>query len=125
MSVKYFTVAEANALLPEITPLLEELLRRRAQATQRAQRAGSLLEDTRSNIGSAELSALTQDFLMIEQLVRRIRGLGCILKDAQSGLIDFLALRDGRDVYLCWKLGEPEITHYHELHTGFNGREPL
>ena len=45
--------------------------------------------------------------------------------DNQSGLVDFLAKIDGRDVYLCWRYGEPRVAHYHELHTGYNGRQPV
>jgi hypothetical protein len=42
-----------------------------------------------------------------------------------GGLLDFLSERNGRDVYLCWRYGEPTISHYHELHTGYNGRRPI
>ena len=125
MSIKYFTISKANALLPTLTPLLEELLTRRARITQDAQLIKPQLHDLRNNVGSPELSSLTQDFAAIDRLVNQIRGHGVLLKDAQSGLVDFLAERDGRDVYLCWRLGEPEITHYHELHTGFSGRQPI
>jgi hypothetical protein len=76
MSIKYFTIAEANALLPTLTPLLEELLSRRARITQEAQMVQPQLRDLRSNVGSAELSALTEDFAAIDRLVSRIRSHG-------------------------------------------------
>ena len=47
------------------------------------------------------------------------------LKDYQTGLIDFIGRHEGRDVYLCWKLGEEQITHWHELNAGFAGRQPV
>lgn len=54
-----------------------------------------------------------------------LAALGCELKDLQRGLIDFPALYRGRPVYLCWLLGEPDITQYHDLDTGFAGRQPI
>ncbi len=47
------------------------------------------------------------------------------LKDIPTGLIDFRAMREGREIYLCWRLGEPEVEYWHELTTGFDGRQPL
>jgi hypothetical protein len=55
----------------------------------------------------------------------KIHDLGVELKDPAMGLIDFLALRDGREVYLCWRLGETAIDYWHETDTGFAGRQPL
>ena len=54
-----------------------------------------------------------------------IHALGCELKHVDQGLIDFPALREGREVYLCWRLGEPTIGWWHDLDTGFAGRQPL
>jgi hypothetical protein len=48
-----------------------------------------------------------------------------VVKDINVGLLDFLADRHGRDVYLCWRYGEPRIEFYHDLHNGFNGRQPI
>ena len=52
-------------------------------------------------------------------------GIGCEVKDVQTGLVDFRAMRDGRAVYLCWRLGEEDIAFWHELDAGFAGRQPL
>jgi hypothetical protein len=82
-----------------------------------------LLERPGSDMGSPAASAMVQDFIAIERLVKRIRAFGCVVKDLNVGLIDFLAERDGREVYLCWRYGEPAVQYFHELHTGFSGRE--
>ena len=121
--MKYFTVEEANALLPTLEPLMKHLLNRRARAARLAQQIGETLSDTHSNIGGAELSTLTQDFAVIERLMHKIQAYGVLLKDANAGLLDFLSQRDGRDVYLCWKFGEDKVEYFHELHTGFAGRQ--
>jgi hypothetical protein len=125
MSTKYFSVEEANALLPKIEPLMKRLLARRAQATRRAQDLMPILEDLRSNVGGPTASELMLDFMAIEQLVDKIHSYGCLIKDLNGGLLDFLSERNGREVYLCWRYGEPQIEYYHELHTGFSGRRKL
>ena len=121
----YFTVEEANALLPTLKPLMQDILERRARVSMAAQDQRALLHDSKSNIGSAAFSAMTQDFIAIEELIAEIRSYGVIVKDLNGGLLDFLCDRNGRDVYLCWKYDEPEVEYYHELHTGFAGREPI
>ncbi len=123
--MKYFTVEEANALLPKLAPLMKKVLARRARASRLAQQMGHLLGDFRSNVGGAELSVLTQDFVAIEQLVEKIQEYGVLIKDVNAGLLDFLSERNGRDVYLCWRYGEERVAYYHELHTGFSGRQQI
>jgi hypothetical protein len=61
----------------------------------------------------------------INGLVERINDMGCELKDADMGLLDFRTLMDGREVYLCWKLGEEHVAYWHDMETGFAGRQPL
>jgi hypothetical protein len=58
-------------------------------------------------------------------IVHKIQSYGGVVKEIHNGLLDFLSLLNGREVYLCWRYGEAKITFYHELHTGFNGRQPL
>lgn len=123
MPARYFTVEEANNLLPEIEPLMARLLERRAKVVSNRHKVASMLEHTGSDVGGRDASDMVQDFIEIERLAKRIRAYGCILKDLNVGLVDFLAERDGREVYLCWRYGEPTVQFYHELHTGFSGRQ--
>lgn len=125
MTTKYFTTDEVNALLPEIEPLMGQLLARRARVARQGQDMYDVLADMRSDVGGAKASEMVQDFITIESLIERIQAYGCQIKGLNVGLLDFLAERDGREVYLCWKYGEPQVLFYHELHTGFNGRKPL
>lgn len=100
-----FTRASAEAALPAAQPLLEDLRRRVAAFRRRP-----------SDPVAREIRALLEE----------LGALGVEVKDPDQGLIDFRALRDGREVYLCWKLGEgPRIRWWHELDTGFGGRRPL
>ena len=123
--MKYFTVEEANALLPTLEPLMKKLLARRARASRLAQQMGHLLGDYRSNVGAAELSIITQDFVAIERMLAQIQAYGVVVKDVNAGLLDFLSQRNGRDIYLCWRYGEERVAYYHELHTGFAGRQQI
>jgi hypothetical protein len=123
--MRYFTLDEANALLPELAPLVGRLLELRAKVSHESRALSDSLSDLRSDLGGPAVSRLTQEFEEIESLVDRIRAYGCVLKSLEAGLLDFLCLRDGRDVYLCWRYGEPAIQYYHELHTGFQGRRPV
>ncbi len=125
MSANYFTIEEANALLPTIQPLLEEILVRRTNIVESRETIKDLVESGQSDIGGSAASALVQDFIKIERLSSKIRAHGCLLKDLNKGLIDFLSVQDGREVYLCWRIGEPDVAFYHELHTGFAGRQKL
>jgi hypothetical protein len=126
---RLFTHAEAEHLLPLLTDLLTEL---RDQVTElEAVRARlEALPDTARRNGHAVTAATlerqaAERVNTIRDLIARVEGLGVEIKDARTGLVDFRALREGRVVYLCWRLGEPSIAYWHELDTGFAGRQPL
>ena len=89
------------------------------------QQINACCEDDHVDRGSYQASSLAQDFATIERLIEEIEAFGCVIKDLNGGLLDFLAERGDREIYLCWRYGEDEITHYHELHTGFSGRRRL
>lgn len=125
MPSKYFTVEEANKLLPTLEPLVAELVSRRAKVSRQSTEMGPALRDLYSNVGGVVASQLTQDFAYIDQLLKKIEGYGCVVKHAHTGLLDFLSVYNGREVYLCWRYGEEKVAYYHELHNGFNGRRSL
>lgn len=125
MAGNYFTLKEANALLPQIEPLVGQLLEKRARASQLSYRMPGIVNDLRSDVGGPVATEVTQLFAEIEQLLARIQAYGCVVKNVNVGLIDFLADYNGRDIYLCWQYGEPQIAFYHDLHTGYNGRQSV
>jgi hypothetical protein len=125
MSARYFTIEEANELLPEISALMESLQARRASVIESKPEMTELLAKNQSDVGGPIAAAMTRDFIAIESLANRIRSHGCVIKDLNSGLVDFLSEREGREVYLCWRFGEPQVAFYHELHTGYRGRRPV
>lgn len=124
--MKLFTVEEANALLPEVVPVLQSIrnlyervdsLRDEAKAAASASSAGGGMEG-----GTAYVNTLYE----IGRLTTELHETGIELKDHSRGLIDFPSERAGRVVYLCWQLGEDEeLGWWHETDAGFAGRQPL
>lgn len=125
MTPHYFTLEEANAIVKQIRPLMAELLKRRARVVSNRPYLHNIIEDFSSNTGNALATSIALDFFVIERLLEQIRAYGCVIKDINVGLIDFLTERDGREMFLCWRYGEDEIAFYHELHTSFNSRRPV
>lgn len=125
MTVRYFTREEADEVLAELNPLMGQLLERQAKAVRMSRQLEDLFEEPHIDFGGPVPTKLAQDFIIIESLLSQIRSYGCVVKNLEAGLIDFLAKINGRDVYLCWRYGEDRIAYYHELHTGFQGRKTL
>ncbi len=125
MRARYFTETEANALLPTIRPLVAEMLTAREKIVAAQPELWPVLEKSVGNGGSKKAGALVALFEIIQRHVKTIEALGVVIKDINTGLLDFLAERDGREVYLCWKYDEPSVAHWHDLDSGFAGRQLL
>jgi hypothetical protein len=131
---RYFTVEEANARLPlvraivqDIVALYEEVHERRERLARIRQIRGGQQEDDSpysDELRHSEVE-LDKDIARLEAYAGELRELGAELKDPVIGLVDFLTRIDGRDAYLCWKLGEEDIQHWHDLDSGFRGRQSL
>jgi hypothetical protein len=133
MAEKYFKRQEAEELLPVLGQFLED-----------ARKQKRTLDSITAEISNAALRIMTlggslppfaelmrkksQGEKVTEQLARtidEIRQTGCLVKDLETGLVDFPSLRGGEKVYLCWKLGEARIRYWHGIEEGFAGRKPL
>ncbi len=127
----YFTREQAEALLPQVEPQLREIQALRLAAAELAARLvvqrekvagnGHLPQDDQRQTRD-ELDGVNE---RITERVERIQAWGILVKDLDTGLIDFPTLRDGHEVYLCWKLGEDRVRWWHPIETGFAGRQPL
>ncbi len=122
---RHFTVEEANALLPHVRSIVERVLAARQRIIDAQPEVWPVLEKAVGNGGSPKAGLLVEDFKKIERGIQAIQDLGGVVKDINTGLIDFPALRGGREVFLCWRYDEPAVAFWHELHTGFTGRQPL
>ncbi|MFL5908903.1 MAG: DUF2203 domain-containing protein [Solirubrobacterales bacterium] len=121
---RHFTRAEANALLPRLEPVLNQLRDAKDELTDEEAHE-ALSEAGPSNGGGEQGRQVGIAFLEVRRLLEAIAQSGIVLRDIDRGLIDFPALIDGREVYLCWELGEGDVGYWHDLEAGFGGREPL
>lgn len=129
---KLFTVEEANLSLPLVRAITTDLVKLASEVVERRQRLAMLTAGRQRETGnpySDELTAIEaeidKDAVRLRGFVEELAELGVEPKSAIDGLIDFPSLQDGRVVYLCWKLGEPEVMHWHELDGGFAGRQAI
>jgi hypothetical protein len=130
---RHFTVADVEALIPELARIMKRVMSAHAEVSAAQERMQA--EQQRialSGGGVLDRRAWRVDKDGVERLTGEIRqGLGEIVelggapKDLGLGLVDFPHLRDGREVNLCWKYGEREIRHWHGLDEGYAGRKPL
>ena len=127
----YFTREEAEALLPQVSVVLVKISEQRKALLQCEEELGALQGQTMGNGHHLHdrIVRLQKDLAghiqELQALVNELSDFGCELKDPDMGLIDFLSLRNGREIYLCWYLGEKRINFWHYLDTGFKGRQPL
>ena len=125
MRARYYTTEEANALLPTLRPIVAGMLEARQRIVEAQPELWPMLEKAVGNGGSKKAGAVLADFETIQKAVKTIEGYGLQLKDLNTGLIDFLSQRNGREVWLCWRFDEPSVAHWHDLDSGFAGRQPL
>jgi hypothetical protein len=131
--MKPFSPERANALLPKLAPLVNELLAKRRDLAIKLLESDPALHHVEQP-HAQRLAAARSPFppprfgdlkLEIHRLIHRIESLGCIVKDIDLGLIDFPAIRGGEAIYLCWKAGEPAVLNWHGTDEGFSARKAL
>ena len=130
--VRHFTLDEANAALEQVRPLVEQLVSCRGEHVGALERQEELEGKIRGNGGGIPPAQLAEATAEVDAHARRLAKLideinehGAEVKDIDSGLIYFPALRRGETVLLCWQLGEDEIAFWHGTEDGFAGRRPL
>ncbi len=123
---KFLSLEQANALLDTVTPLvlrLQEL----AKSVHMIESVHVHYDDEYAHMLTAikankQFHTLYSEFYSIlDDLVK----LGCVVKDIEEGLVDFYALHDGREIFLCWQLGEEGVQYWHEVDSGSPGRKPI
>ncbi len=122
MTEKTYTLQEANALLPFLAPALVELREGYEEATRITTAVGVAAA---SNGWSHEREEWSRKLARVQELIERLRDWNVALRDIDTGLVDFPTIMDGRDAFLCWRLGEPQVAFWHAAGEGFSGRHPL
>jgi hypothetical protein len=124
MQQRFFTVREANELIPFLSSKLQNLRR----IHRELQVSASDVPTPQEIMFRGGTPVPLRHLILLEdlkELVEEICSQGCHLKDMDSGLVDFPTIWEGREVYLCWKLGESHVGYWHELEAGFAGRRSL
>ena len=122
MTGKKYSVEESNALLPYLAPTLVEL---RDVYEEAARIRSAMARSAAGNGWSEKREKWSRKLARVAELVARLQEWEVILRDVDTGLVDFISERDGRTILLCWKLGEEEVSHWHSPEDGFGGRRPL
>ncbi len=129
---RFFTVEEANNALPLVRVIVDDLAQLSREVIERRERLSVLMDGREPDERGPYREELTQieeelekDSQRLQEYVEELRQLGVEPKNGTEGLVDFPAMIDGREVYLCWKLDEPEVLYWHEQDAGFAGRQSL
>jgi len=130
---KRFTLPEAQSLIPSVDRLIRQAVElksgyaeaeRRVESFQRRilMMGGLVVDRSKVRVSREERDEAAAG---LRRVIEQVQELGCVVKDLDMGLVDFPTLFNGREVYLCWKLGEPSIAFWHGVDEGFAGRKPI
>ena len=121
---RHYSLEQANAAIGWVRERLDRLRAAREQLSDEEARA-ALAEAAPGNGGGEPGIVVSEAFLDLQGALRELQEMEVVLRDLERGLVDFPAMRDGREVYLCLEDGEDEIGYWHDLGAGYGGREPL
>jgi hypothetical protein len=130
--IRFFTPSEANSALAEVAPVAERLVALRARMRELEAGQAELVTAIAGNGGgyaASDLNAMQAEFQGLADALRacleRLEEIGVVVKDLDSGLVDFPARREGDEVELCWRVGEAGVAFWHRIGEGFAGRKPI
>ncbi|HWX19992.1 MAG TPA: DUF2203 domain-containing protein [Candidatus Binatia bacterium] len=121
---KHYTLDEARALLPQVRIWLKRLLQLRGELMKHDERQNELMKGGK-DLGGAEVNVWVRALADVKETLLEFYRREIQVKDLERGLIDFPAVIDGKEVFLCWEQKEPDIEFWHDLDAGYAGREPL
>jgi hypothetical protein len=121
---KHYSLEEARALLPRIRQWLEELGQHQEQLKKLDKRVASLIASG-DDAGGPSVNQLAGTLAECKAVLQNFRSREIQIKDLTRGLIDFPSMREGREIFLCWEKDEDDIEYWHDLESGYAGRERL
>jgi hypothetical protein len=127
---KLFTLEEAERTLPLVTRIVHDLTVEYPAWREAVGRFEILTGGARADWGETQELIEARDAVSahaerINRYLQELEAVGCVFKGFEAGLVDFYSLREDRPIFLCWRLGEERITHWHEVESGFAGRQPI
>jgi len=121
---KHYTLEEARALLPRVRQWLGELDGLQEKVESLDKRVGSLIASG-DDAGGPSVNQLARTLADCKSILHQFNSRDIQIKDLGRGLIDFPSMREGREIFLCWEKDEDDIEYWHDLESGYSGREPL
>ena len=127
---KLFTIDEANRTLPFVSRIVQDIVEeyrlwREHLARYELIAAGRKSGDPENEEQARLRKVVDESAAKINSFIEELSLVGCVFKGFEEGLVDFRSTKEGREIFLCWKLGETAVDHYHEADAGFNARKPL
>ena len=124
-SKKLFTLQEANTFVPQLLDLVPKIQKLSISLSNDFPDIKNAREKAKWNGGSEQGVGYLVAVLKYNNFMHKIEEIGCEVKGIREGLVDFPSIREGKEVYLCWRMPEKEILFWHDLNSGFAGRKPL
>ena len=121
---KHYTLEEARALLPRLRQWLEKLSQFQSRLRTLDKRVSSLLAEG-DDVGGPSVNQLIKTLAECKEVLNQFRVREIQIKDLSRGLVDFPSYRDGQEIFLCWEKDEEDIEYWHDLESGYGGREKL
>lgn len=121
---RHWTLEQANAAIPWLAEVVARMRDAREQLGDAEARA-ALSDAAPGNGGGHPGVVVSEAFIELRNTLAELQANGVVLRDLDRGLADFPSLRDGDEIYLCWEEGETEIGYWHDLESGYGGRQPL
>ena len=121
---RHYSVEQANAALSWVGERLAAMRSAREELNDEEARA-ALSNASPSNGGGGPGLVVSRGFLALRGAFAELQAMEVVLRDLERGLVDFPAVREGEEIYLCWEEGEPEVGYWHGPESGFDGRRPL
>ncbi len=130
LDFKLFTLQEAERTLPLVRRIVSDLTVEYPAWRAAVGRFELLTGGARADWGETQELVAARDEVTrhadrINRYLQELEGVGCVFKGFEGGLVDFYSLREDRPIFLCWRLGEDRINHWHEIDTGVGGRQPI
>ena len=128
--IKVFSLEEANNTLPYVRRIVGDIVDEYERWKDSISKYELLAADSKAEEGESDDQIALREHVdtvarRLNSLIEELTNVGCVFKGFDDGLVDFHSTLDGRDIYLCWKFGEPEIQYWHEIDSGFASRQAL
>jgi len=122
---KHFTLEEANKLVPEFSQYFEEIFQLHETLKPERHKKELVTQSLSKNGGWSNSAEYLENSFKVSKILDKILKTGAVVKDLQRGLVDFPNLSEGKEIFLCWQIGEKQVKFWHDLESGFAGRQPL